>query len=88
MAADSSEIVDRVMELEGGFRALRHWVTGPVAATSTALSIELRIFREVLPMGRRLLPQPQRRYSASQGGPSLIHILPAVRSISTLVTVW
>jgi hypothetical protein len=55
MAADSSEIVDRVVELEGGFRALSQLVTGPMAATSTALSMELRIFREVLAMGRRLL---------------------------------
>jgi hypothetical protein len=55
MAADSGDIVDRVVQLEEGFLALRLLVTGPEAATATAADMELRLFRELLTMGRRLL---------------------------------
>src|SRR3990170_4632110 len=55
MAADSGDIVDRVAQLQEDFRALSLMVTGCEAATSAAASMELRIFREVLALGRRLL---------------------------------
>jgi len=55
MAADSSDIVYRVAQLQEDFRALSVMVTGPEAATATAASMELRIFGELLAIGRRLL---------------------------------
>jgi len=55
MAADSAEIVDRVRQLREDFCSLTAMVTGEEAATATAASMELRIFREVLALGRRLL---------------------------------
>ena len=55
MAADSGGIVDQVGQLQEEFRALSLLVTGPTASTVTAASMELRIFREVLALGRRLL---------------------------------
>lgn len=55
MAADSATIVDRVEQLREDFLNLSAMVSGPEAARYTAADMELRIFREILALGRRLL---------------------------------
>jgi hypothetical protein len=55
MAADSAEIVDRMARLRQEFDTLSQLVTNERAGTATAADMELRIFREVLAMGRGLL---------------------------------
>jgi len=55
MAADSGDFVVRVAQLQEEFRTLSALVTGPEAATSSAAAMELRIFRQVLLLGRQLL---------------------------------
>lgn len=55
MAADSGDIVVRIAQLQEDFQALQALVTGPEAARSSAAAMELRIFREVLALGRQLL---------------------------------
>jgi hypothetical protein len=55
MAADSADIVDRLEVLREEFGALSALVTGTEALGATAADMELRIFREVLALGRGLL---------------------------------
>jgi hypothetical protein len=55
MVSDSDEIVDQVGRLREDFRALTEMVTGPDAFHTTAAEMELRIFRELLALGRGLL---------------------------------
>lgn len=70
MAADSTEIVDRVLQLEGGFKTLSELVTGPSAATSTVASMALRVFREILALRRRLLELLARCLGTAAGCPT------------------
>lgn len=55
MTADSAEIVARLDGLREQFGTLSTMVTGAEAETSTAADMELRIFRELLALGRGLL---------------------------------
>jgi hypothetical protein len=55
MAADSSEIVDRLEMLREQFGAMGALVTGDAALSATAADMELRIFREVIALGKGLL---------------------------------
>ena len=55
MAADSREIVDRLAQMRKEFDGLGRLVTGAEARSATAADMELRIFREVLALGRKLL---------------------------------
>lgn len=55
MASDSGKIVDQLRRLDEDFRTLVEMVTGPDAMECTAAKMELRIFREVLALGRQLL---------------------------------
>jgi hypothetical protein len=78
MVSDSDEIVDQVGRLREDFRALTEMVTGPDAFHTTAAEMELRIFRELLALGRGLLAaffalraakRPVRPPSAPDGTP-------------------
>lgn len=55
MAADSGQIVGRIGRMHEDFQELVDLVTGPEAAKHSAAEMELRLFRELLAMGRRLL---------------------------------
>lgn len=55
MAADSGDIVVQVERVNEDFRALVDLVSGPPGATCTSADVELRLFRELLALGRRLL---------------------------------
>lgn len=55
MAADSTEIVDRLATLRKEFEGMVGLVTDAEAQTATAAGMELRLFREVLALGRNLL---------------------------------
>lgn len=55
MAADSAEIVERLAQLREEFETLSTLVTGPEAAKASAAQMELRLWREVLALGRGLL---------------------------------
>jgi hypothetical protein len=59
MAADSTEIVLGLEQAEERFSELTQLVTGPATATATAAETELRLFRELLRLGRLLLQVPQ-----------------------------